>query len=58
VKKDDSDLKSVPETISCIPQSRRRKELLQNYANASSQMSRMLMKMGLVDFHGCALNLL
>ncbi|KAH8954678.1 hypothetical protein BDL97_08G092300, partial [Sphagnum fallax] len=51
VKKDDSDLKSVPETISCIPQSRRRKELLQNYANASSQMSQMLMKMGLVDFH-------
>ncbi|CAM6073941.1 unnamed protein product [Sphagnum tenellum] len=51
VKKGDLDLKSVPETISCIPQSRRRKELLQNYANASSQMSRMLMKMGLVDFH-------
>jgi hypothetical protein len=58
VKKNDSGLESVPGTISCIPQSRRRKELLQNYANASSQMSRMLMKMGLVDFHGCALNLL
>jgi hypothetical protein len=58
VKKNDSGLESIPGTISCIPQSRRRKELLQNYANASSQMSRMLMKMGLVDFHGCALNLL